>query len=67
MTVASPREPLSVKIFPLDLQPKANAYWLLRPATERIAEVGVIRREFHGWTDESEPRLERVCRILERA
>ncbi len=43
-----------------------KVYWLSRPVSERIAAVEQIRREFHGWTDESEPRLQRVCRILHR-
>lgn len=41
-------------------------YWLGRPAAERVAMVESLRREFHGWRDEPEPRLERVYRVVKR-
>jgi hypothetical protein len=41
-------------------------FWLTRPASERIAMVEELRAEYHGWTNESEPRLSRVCRIIRR-
>jgi hypothetical protein len=40
-----------------------DAYWLTRPAHERIAIVEEMRRDFHGWTDGSEPDIPRVLRI----
>lgn len=41
-------------------------YWLTRPVEERLAMVEELRAEYHGWTDESRPRLPRVCRIIRR-
>jgi hypothetical protein len=35
-------------------------YWLTRPCIERIRAVEELRREYHGWADGSEPRLERI-------
>ena len=42
-------------------------YWVTRPVTERLAMVEELRAEYHGWTNEPEPRLSRVCRIIRRA
>jgi hypothetical protein len=42
-------------------------YWLTRPVSERLAMVDEIRAEYHGWTDEPEPRLSRVCQIIRRS
>ncbi len=41
-------------------------YWVTRPVDERLAMVEELRAEYHGWTNESEPRLPRVCRIIRR-
>ncbi len=41
-------------------------YWLARPAEERIDAVEQIRREHHGWTNGTEPRLQRVFKIIRR-
>ena len=40
------------------------AYWQTQPYEARLDE---IRREYYGWTDETEPRLQRVCRIVKQA
>ncbi len=42
-------------------------WWLSRTPAERIAHVEELRAEFYGWTDETESRLQRVCRVLHRA
>ena len=42
-------------------------YWITRPVTERLAMVEELRAEYHGWTNETEPRLLKVCRIIRRA
>jgi hypothetical protein len=42
------------------------AYWQSRPYQERLAAWAEIRREFHGWQDDTEPRLERVPTITKR-
>lgn len=42
-------------------------YWVTRPFAERIAMVEELRREYHGWDDETEPRLSGVYRIIRRS
>ena len=39
-----------------------QAYWMTRPLEERIGMVETLRRELH----ESEPRLQRVSRTIQR-
>ena len=42
-------------------------FWLSRPVAERIAAVEVLRRRvFGGGDDASGPRLQRVCRVVQR-
>ena len=42
-------------------------FWLSRPVAERIAAVEVLRnRVFGGGTDATGPRLQRVCRVVQR-
>ncbi len=45
-------------------QPTDFAYWQTRSYEARLAALEEIRREYHGWDDESEQRLERVYRII---
>jgi hypothetical protein len=47
-------------------QPSDYAYWQTQSYAARLAAVEEIRREYYGWTDETEPRLQRVCRIVKR-
>jgi hypothetical protein len=47
-------------------QPTDFAYWETRSYEDRLAALEQIRQEYHGWTDESQPRLQRVCRIVKR-
>ena len=42
-------------------------YWRTRPHAERLEAVEKIRKEFHGWTNEPEPRLSRIYRIIHLA
>ncbi len=39
-------------------------YWLTRPVAERIAMVEELRAEYHGWANEPESRLPRICRVI---
>lgn len=42
-------------------------FWLSRPVAERIAAVEVLRRRvFGGGDDATGPRLQRVCRVVQR-
>ena len=47
-------------------QPTDFAYWQSLPYEARLAALEEIRREYHGWDDETEPRLQRVYRIVNR-
>jgi len=38
-------------------------YWLSRPAEERLQFLVELRREYEGWTEETEPSLPRIVRI----
>lgn len=47
-------------------EPKDRDGYLRLSDEERIGVVEQIRREYHGWDDETEPRLQRVYRVLKR-
>lgn len=42
------------------------AYWLSRPPAERLAAVEELRREYHRWRHDAEPRLQRVSLVARR-
>jgi hypothetical protein len=43
-------------------------WWLSRTPEERIAAVEQLRREHHQIKEgDAEPRLQRVCRVVQRA
>ena len=46
-------------------QPSQLAYWQSKPMAERITAALEIIAEWHNWSEENEPRLERVHRIIE--
>ena len=43
-----------------------RAYWLTRSPEERIEALATFRREYEGWTRETEPRLPRIARVLRK-
>ena len=45
-------------------EPKDVHYWRTRPHEERLAALEEMRREYHLWEYGTEPRLQRVCRII---
>lgn len=47
-------------------QPTDFAYWQSQPPVARLEALEAIRCEYHGWTDETYPRLERVYTIIRR-
>lgn len=53
--------------FRLGQEPKDREGYLRLSDAVRIGIVEQIRREYHGWTDETEPRLQRVYRVLKRS
>lgn len=44
-----------------------RAWWLQRPAAERVAHVQELRADHYGWTDGTGPRLQRVHRVVHRS
>ena len=52
--------------YKLTEQPNDFAYWQSQSYEARLAALEEIRREYYGYTDETEPRLQRVCRIVKR-
>ena len=47
-------------------QPSDFGYWQTQPYEVRLAALEEIRREYHGWHDETQPRLQRVYTIVKR-
>ena len=46
---------------------KSNfAYWQTQPYQARLAALDQIRREFHRWRYDAEPRFQRVLHIVKR-
>lgn len=42
------------------------AYWQAQPVEVRLAALEQIRREYHRWKYNAEPRLQRVYTIVKR-
>jgi hypothetical protein len=42
-------------------------FWRSQTPEERVAYLVQLRRDFEGWTDETEPGLPRVARVLRRS
>lgn len=42
------------------------AYWQTQPYQKRLATLEQIRQEYHAWRYGTQPRLQRVYRILKR-
>ena len=62
-----PGVPRVARVYARGDEPSDVAYWLSRPPAERLAAVETLRRRYYGWTDdESIPRLQRVCRVVDR-
>ncbi len=41
-------------------------YWQSQPVEKRLETLEDIRREYHGWKDEPQPRLQKVLSIIKR-
>lgn len=55
-----------VRKFKLTEQPNDFAYWQTQSYEARLAALEELRQEYYGYTDETEPRLQRVHRIAKR-
>jgi hypothetical protein len=56
-----------VRKFKLTEQPSDFAYWQTQSYEARLAALEELRQEYYGYTDETEPRLQRVHRIVKRS
>lgn len=45
-------------------QPNDFAYWQTKTYEERLTALEEIRQEYHGWKNDTEPRLQRVYKII---
>lgn len=55
-----------VRKYRIDEAPSDFAYWQEQPFERRLEALETIRREYHGWQDDTQPRLQRVCRVVKR-
>ncbi len=55
-----------VRKVPLREQPSDFAYWQTQTYQARLAALEQIRREFHGWHQDAEPRLQRLYQVVKR-
>ena len=42
------------------------AYWQTQPYEKRLATLEQVRREYHAWKYDTEPRFQRVHSIIKR-
>jgi len=55
-----------VRIVPMDQVEKPSVYWRTKPVADRLAALEEIRREYHQWKYDSQPRLQRVYTIVKQ-
>ena len=56
-----------VRKFALEEQPSDFAYWQEQPYEARLAALEEIRREYHQWYFDTQPRLQRFLRFVKRS
>jgi hypothetical protein len=47
-------------------QPKDSDYWRTQSYEQRLTALEEIRRDYHRWKYNAEPRLQRVYTVIER-
>lgn len=55
----------TLRIVPMKEQPSDFQYWSTRPVAERLDAIEALRRQYLELTSHVEPRLQRVCRVIE--
>ena len=50
----------------MDEQGNDFAYWQAQPYQARLAALEEIRQEYHQWKYDTEPRFQRVYRIIKQ-
>ncbi len=64
-----PKSPGIVKVYKkikVKAQQSDFAYWQKQPYQVRLATLEQIRREYHDWKKDAEPRLQRIYSIVKR-
>ena len=63
------REPVHKVVRKVSLreQPTDFAYWQEQPYEARLAALEEIRREYHQWHYDTQPRLQRFLQFVKRA
>lgn len=56
-----------LKIVPLKEQGSDYAYWSKKSVQERLAAVELLRLHYINFTHNVQPRLQRVCTVIEKA
>ena len=51
----------------IDQQSNGAVYWRTQPVATRLAAVEELRREYHQWKYDAEPRLQRIYSVTQRA
>jgi len=46
--------------------PSDAAYWRKQSPADRLAALEQLRREYHDWPDDTQPRLPRVYSVAKR-
>ena len=55
-----------VRMTTLEEQPTDFVYWQTQPYEARLAALEEIRREYHQWSYDTQPRLQRFLRIIKQ-
>ncbi len=63
---ATPRMQRVVRKFKLGEEPLDCEYWLTKSMPERLDALLDLINEHHGWTDETQPRLQRVLVVAQQ-
>lgn len=53
-------------VFKKGEEPSDVIYWLSRSVFERLSNLQTIRKEYNQWKYGTEPRLQRVYRVVKR-
>jgi len=56
-----------VKITTLQDQKSDFAYWSTRSITERLDTIEILRQQYFNLKSDVQPRLQRVCRIINKS
>lgn len=63
------RKPIQKVVRKVSLRKQSTdfAYWQEQPYEARLAALEEIRREYHQWQYDTQPRLQRFLQVVKRA